>query len=473
MKDAWERVEKAGESQVEALQSAGDERQSGATAQEIANIIDKRLEAGLQRLENKVDDKLENIQKAVQTPAKLSYADVAKSLRDAGAQLTKPPPTEVRAPGRHQREIIVAAGAETEEQKRRNGKELVEELNKRCAGKVLAARRLGSGDILVTTKDRTARQELQKETEWIEACGEGASLRRRLYMVMVHGIRVSTIDATNKPEAIEAIYSQNTNWTDIEILAVAWSRKTIRDRKVVAPLYVGVAEPEQANHLIDAGMCWESQLHDCEPFVGDCQVTQCFRCYKYGHTGRNCKDPAKCGYCGDQGHSTNTCLVKDNLEAHRCAACAKPEARHRAWSPECPVRKNRVTAARRAYAQRPTRFEVPRQVASIIAAATPKTGEEAGKVKPILQAKMTAVHQGNASGMQVDSLQAPAILKRTTVTVDSEPESDSDSYTQVKRRRATSARAAAPRGRPRNIDKPEKGNQNITTLWTPSLAYQL
>jgi hypothetical protein len=46
---------------VEALRSAGDERQSGAIAQEIANIIDKRLEAGLQRLENKVNDKLETI----------------------------------------------------------------------------------------------------------------------------------------------------------------------------------------------------------------------------------------------------------------------------------------------------------------------------------------------------------------------------------------------------------------------------
>jgi hypothetical protein len=221
LKDAWERVERGGEAQVEALRSAGDERQSGATAQEIANIIDKRLEAGLQRLENKVDDKLETIQKAVQAPAKLLYADVAKSLRDAGIQPAKPPPTEVRAPGRYQREVVVAAGTETEEQKRRNGKELVEELNKHCAGKVLAARRLGSGDVLVTTTDRATRQEMQKDTEWIQVFGEGASLRRRTYTVMVHGIRVDTIDVTNKPEAIEAIYSCNSNWTDIEILAVA------------------------------------------------------------------------------------------------------------------------------------------------------------------------------------------------------------------------------------------------------------
>ena len=103
--------------------------------------------------------------------------------------------------------------------------------------------------------------------------GEGASLRRRTYTVIVHRIQVNTIDVTNKPEAIETIYSCNSNWTDIEILVVAWSRKTLRDRKKVALLYVSVAELEQANRLIDAGMCWGNQLYDCEPFVGDCQVT--------------------------------------------------------------------------------------------------------------------------------------------------------------------------------------------------------
>ena len=51
----------------------------------------------------------------------------------------------------------MAAGSELEEQKRRNGRELVEELNKLCPRKVLVARRLGSSDVLVTTIDRASR----------------------------------------------------------------------------------------------------------------------------------------------------------------------------------------------------------------------------------------------------------------------------------------------------------------------------
>jgi hypothetical protein len=115
----------------------------------------------------------------------------------------------------------VAAGSESEEQKRRNGRELVEELNKLCPRKVLVARRLGSGDVLVTTMDRASRQELEREKEWTKVLREGAVLWRKAYTVMVHGIRTDIIDVTNKLEAIEAIYSCNSNWIDIEILSVA------------------------------------------------------------------------------------------------------------------------------------------------------------------------------------------------------------------------------------------------------------
>ena len=75
--------------------------------------------------------------------------------------------------------------------------------------------------------------------------------------------------------------------------------------------------------------------------------------------------------------------------------------------------------------------------------------------------------------MQVDSQHALTVPKRTTVTIETDSDSDSEGYTQVKRRRATSAGAVALRGRPRNIDRPEKGNQNIMTILTPTIASQL
>ena len=54
----------------------------------------------------------------------------------------------------------MAGGSETLAEKRQNGKELVEDLNKGLEKIVVAARRLPSGDILVTMTNREARQEL-------------------------------------------------------------------------------------------------------------------------------------------------------------------------------------------------------------------------------------------------------------------------------------------------------------------------
>jgi hypothetical protein len=96
---------------------------------------------------------------------------------------------------------------------------------------------------------------------------------------------------------------------------------------------------------------------------------------------------------------------------------------------------------------------------------------EQKQVKLALAARRPAAGRGNVGGMQVDSMQNAAIPKRTTVTVDTD--SDSDGYTQVKRQRATSTGGVVARGRPRDLDRPEKGNQSLKTILKPSQAPQL
>ena len=59
---------------------------------------------------------------------------------------------------------MVSIGEESPTQKQRNRKELVEDLNTKFPGNlVLAARRLPSGDVLITTESKEKRQELQKD----------------------------------------------------------------------------------------------------------------------------------------------------------------------------------------------------------------------------------------------------------------------------------------------------------------------
>jgi hypothetical protein len=106
--------------------------------------------------------------------------------------------------------------------------------------------------------------------------------------------------------------------------------------------------------LIDAGLIWQYELHDCEPFTGDCVITQCFKCYQYGHVGHRCQNTQRCGFCAAPGHNTNDCLGKEEKATHRCALC---KGNHPSWARECPVRVKQAELAKDAYNTRPVRYQ--------------------------------------------------------------------------------------------------------------------
>src|SRR6266536_2085288 len=253
--------------------------------------------------------------------------DVAQIKTMLRTQTTKPTYAQAAAsqaksdtvpiPPRTYREIVVAPGTETDEQKQRNGRELVEELQR---------------------------------------VGAGAEVRRKRYTVIVHGIRRTQLDTSDQKKAFTEIYAQNAGWKDrVEILGVSWARRTPREGTVTTPLLLSVAEPSQGDTLIDEGFLWNYQLHDCEPFYGDCKITQCFKCYQYGHVARMCNSSPMCGFCSGKDHATNDCVTKPDPTRHRCGVCPGHGA-HPAWSRNCPVRQNKQALAREAYASRPVRF---------------------------------------------------------------------------------------------------------------------
>jgi hypothetical protein len=50
---------------------------------------------------------------------------------------------------------------------------------------------------------------------------------------------------------------------------------------------------------------FHSELRQCELHHGDCGVTQCFNCQKYGHIAGICRLSKKCGLCAAPGtHAT-------------------------------------------------------------------------------------------------------------------------------------------------------------------------
>jgi hypothetical protein len=283
---------------------------------------------------------------AIQPTGPASYAD---ALRSKGSPMARGWPEGQRVqpvPARRARELVVAPGAESATQKQRTSLELVRDINTATSGSgdVIAARRLPSGDVLVAFQGVPEKQKWEACPEVLQAFGTGARFRVREYTVLAHGIQVRSVNQADQAGAINSIYAQNPQLKDVvRIVRVGWARRTLKSGKRVAALHIGIAEPKQANHLIDTGLLLDSELHDCELFDGSCYITQCFRCYQYNHTAKHCRNVARCGFCGASGHSSQDCSKKDDRTAFYCIPCHKQG--HVSWARECPVRKRQVVSA--------------------------------------------------------------------------------------------------------------------------------
>jgi hypothetical protein len=85
----------------------------------------------------------------------------------------------------------------------------------------VAARRLPSGDIVVTLATVVARKEIQLETSWLKAFGDGAKIKRQVYIVIAYGINIAQVNTDKQDEAIKEIFRQNRQLQEnVEVLAV-------------------------------------------------------------------------------------------------------------------------------------------------------------------------------------------------------------------------------------------------------------
>jgi hypothetical protein len=216
---------------------------------------------------------------------------------------------------------------------------------------------------------------------------------------------------------------------------VAWAKKLLRTGRKTGPLHISVAEPEQVNRLIRNGLIWDYQLHDCEPFTGECLITQCFRCYQYGHVARMCRNTPRCGFCAGAGHTTDDCMSKEDRTKHRCIPCGTTTAKHTSWDHSCLVRTKQVESAKLAYNTRPSFFQVRAQTPE----ATPAPSAIAPTSRP------TTYHRGQAATAPVPEL---------ILTQDEDPSPRETTET-------IEAIAKRPRGRPLGSTKASKNTRDI------------
>ncbi|KIV98360.1 uncharacterized protein PV09_09800 [Verruconis gallopava] len=305
-----------------------------------------------------------------QQQAMASYAAVAAQ----GAMATSIySPQNTRPPAQTHREII---------------------MNIRNAQTILHLRAMNPRNLKAHVKQAIAQggvtnaKVIQSAQEWVTRIGNGMSIRRQTYGVLIHSVYTKDVDMDRLDEINAAILSENKPFIPTaEIKYIGWlSRKA--QTKRMSTLVIEFTKPEDANKIIDEGLTWQGCHHDTERYERQCRLKQCFNCQKYGHIGTQCKARTACGHCA-QEHNSRDCPSKADTPK-KCAGCNGP---HESWNRHCKIRKEQLTRTKAAYDNRPKYhpvLETPKPVAQV---GNPITGMKRQR----LTRDLTASQAGRAS----------------------------------------------------------------------------
>ena len=176
----------------------------------------------------------------------------------------------------------------------------------------------------------------------------GAKQIKPTYGIVVHGVSKKDLDITNLLKVKEQLEEKN----NITIFKVMPLMK--QPRNPFAPTHsivIFTETPIQANKCITDGILIDYQRYPANRFVPQYQITQCFKCYRYGHRAEACNTHlTSCGKCSEN-HLTKECL--SNTETLCCILCKGP---HPAWSHECPRREKKIDRLKLLRATTPDTF---------------------------------------------------------------------------------------------------------------------
>jgi hypothetical protein len=218
---------------------------------------------------------------------------------------------------------------------------------------IVGVRKLPSGDILVQLKEQASKEKLARSQKWLEQISPSAKLVPDLFPVMVHGVRMSSINIADQQQANKRLADQNRILhPNLRIIRTTWARGAGASGKVKASLLVFVSSPTEANQIVTEGFIEGGEVHITERFFAGCGLVQCFKCCSYGHIAKHCRIEPRCGHCAST-HETRDCTTKEKSFCPCCKARGLSGATHKAWSELCPVRKDVRTQLAYKFANRP------------------------------------------------------------------------------------------------------------------------
>jgi hypothetical protein len=194
-------------------------------------------------------------------------------------------------------------------------------------------RRLFSEDLKLFASFEEIRTRMKRNLTLMNDIISSTMTMKRTYVVLTHDVRLSSVNTLNQKTTIEKIVKQNnTLHKNLDILRVAWTKKIINQRKKVFSLIIEIVNSKMTNRLIKEELLNEHTHLVCEYFEKECRIKQCFKCQRYDHVSKTCKNSKKCKQCV-QKHLTKDCRIA--IDHRICVNC---ENKHSTWSFQCDVK---------------------------------------------------------------------------------------------------------------------------------------
>ena len=228
-----------------------------------------------------------------------------------------------------------------------------------AAQEVSTARKLKSGDILLTTTSVEAREELEKKGLGSNFLAASAKILRQTFPVMAHGFAKSALEGIEEKDLLGRLAQMNSQHLPgvefVKVRLVKPSPKRMGNKeKKFCSLVTDLATPEAANEVVTRGVAFHRMNMTAELFDRGATLRQCFRCQRYGHISRRCLAAhPTCGECAgnhdSRDHSPETHGAKQS-----CTNCRGAE--HSVWSPNCAVRDREIQRMRSRLEHRPATY---------------------------------------------------------------------------------------------------------------------
>jgi hypothetical protein len=149
---------------------------------------------------------------------------------------------------------------------------------------------------------------------------------------VIHGVSIDEVNPHT--DTLDKIASEIEERNNINVVQLRTLRAPSKiDRTTPHNSFVILTHnKEAADTCLRKGVFLNCRLYNSKKYTPQYQLTQCYKCQRFGHKAGHCRGRERCGNCGRDDH-----IAKDyGTNRPRCVNCGDD---HTAWHPDCPRRR--------------------------------------------------------------------------------------------------------------------------------------